>query len=127
MGVVDLFVIDTAHSAEEREMGIGGRVVLVALLAASLLSPGGGILHERSIEENARRFVKRQDAGGRHIQPSLELRKRLNEARPFSYRPAEELGSRTARSDDQDSSCDLKMTALLETNPVSPYSLATIP
>ena len=101
-------------------------MVLVVLVLAAILSLGCGILHGRGGAEGktARLFVKRRDPSP-SFRPHPALRLKLAEAKPFSH-PAAELGPRTARSDDADeTSCGLKKSDHLETDAVSPYSIAT--
>lgn len=103
---------------------MAGRVGLDLLVLAAMLSLSCGSLHGRnSGKETARVFVKRRDPSP-PIDPPLDLRERLAEAKPFSY-PATELGTRATRSDG--GTCGLKKSAVLETDPVSPYFTATYP
>ena len=92
---------------------------LAVLSLAAILSLTCGILHGRSAgrdrKDGASQFVK--------LRPpplTARLRERLAGERPFSLPVA-----RDTRSDDAERTCGLKKTALLETNPVSPYSTAT--
>lgn len=100
---------------------MGGRGVwcLVLVLSVSLYL-SHAVLQRESVKKDTRHFVKRPKPGP-VFHPSPGLRKKLTETKPFTY-PSSHIDSRYKRSDDEASTkCGLKPSALLETDPVSPY------
>ena len=97
---------------------------LLLLLLAAILSSSCGILHGRSLKaerEPAGRFVKRHTLSYPPL--TADLRQRLAGGRAFSHPVRARHDGRADRSVDTESTCGEK-SALLETDPVSPYSIS---